>query len=67
MKVKDLFVRIKDLKKGELFKLDKHSSVVFVRGDYDRSSKSYECYKFDDVNSFRSFKGDRFIFIDFEF
>lgn len=58
---------LKNLKKGEYFKFREESDIVYVKGDYDRSTKKFDCYKFDDVNSFRQFAADKFVFIDFEF
>lgn len=42
-------------------------SVVWVRGEYDRSTKRYSCYKFSDVCHENLFKGDKQIFTDFIF
>lgn len=61
-----LIMKISELKKGDFFKLSENG-CVYVRGDYDRSSKKYECYKFDDVNSFRYLKGSKDIISDFIF
>lgn len=62
---------IKELKKGDYFTLKEieypKDSQVYVRGEYDRSARAYECYKFSDVNSFRSFKGSKTVFTDFTF
>lgn len=66
---------IKDLKKGEYFYIrqyddsttDVKSSVVWVKGEYERSSKTYSCYKFDDVNHERFFKASKVVFTDINF
>lgn len=62
---------IKDIKKGEYFTLkdiaEPKESQVYVRGEYDKSSKSYSCYKFSDVNSERFFKGSKVVFTGFTF
>ncbi len=62
---------IKELKKGEFFTLkpiaEPKESQVYVRGEYDRSEKKYECYKFNDMNAFRYYKGDKEIYTDFIF
>lgn len=64
-------MKIKELKKGEFFtvkQIDNPSdSQVYVRGEYDRSERKYECYKFSDINAFRYFKGDKEIYTDFTF
>lgn len=59
-------MKISELKKGEFFKLSENG-CVYVRDSYDRSSKKYECYKFDDVNSFRYLKGNKDVITDFVF
>ena len=60
-------VALKDLKVGDFFKFKSSSSVVYVRGCYDRSSKKYEYYPFDDVNDVKFRIGSSLVFIDFEF
>lgn len=65
-------MKLKDLKKGEFFMKGKAGSPktwrqVWVRGEYDRSSKLYECHRFDDVCDTQFIRGDRTVFVDFEF
>lgn len=63
--------QIKDLKKGEYFTLKDvecpEENIVWVRGDYERSSKKYSCYKFSDISRERFFKGDKEVYTDFTF
>lgn len=40
---------------------------VFVRGDYDRSSKRYDCERFSDMCDAVSLKGDTLVYTDFIF
>ena len=62
---------VKQLKRGDFFTLKPietpKESQVYVRGDYDRSSKKYICYKFSDVCSTREIKGDKEVYTDFTF
>jgi len=62
---------IKDLKKGDFFtkrSIDEpREDQVWVRGDYDRSSRRYECCRFDDVNTTCFLIGGRQVFTDFTF
>lgn len=64
-------VKLSSLKKGVYFTLkpieEPKESQVFVRDDYDRSERKYTAYKFSDVCAFRSFKGDKLVYIDFYF
>lgn len=68
---------LKQVKKGEFFTLTNNvkynedgevlSKYVYVRDDYDRESKKYEVYRFNDVNDYRFMKGTRIVYIDFVF
>lgn len=64
-------IKLKDLKKGDYFTLkpieEPSSSLVYVRGDYDRSTRKYEVYKFDDICNCRMKKGDLTVYVDFIF
>lgn len=64
-------IKLKDLKRGDYFtyKLIEAPSCsrVYVRGDYDRSSRKYLVYKFDDINDYRLKKGDLIVYVDFIF
>lgn len=62
---------LKDLKRGEYFTRkpieNPTEKQVFVRGDYDRTEKRYECHRWDDVNKTVYIKGDKEIYVDFVF
>lgn len=62
---------IKQLKRDQFFTLnpveEPKESQVWVRGDYDRSTKKYECSKFEDISHFREFNGDKVVYTDFIF
>lgn len=59
---------LKELKKGDFFKLkDSDTTTVYVRGEYDRSTKTYSCFKFEDVNDERFLKGSKNVFVGFTF
>ena len=62
---------IKELKKGEFFTLKEidnpKESQVFIRGEYDNSSKKYSCCKFSDTNTERFLDGKKEIFVNFTF
>lgn len=64
-------MKIKELKKGDFFTLKNveypKESEVYIRGEYDRTEKKYECYKFSDVNSTRMIKGDKEVYTDMIF
>lgn len=64
-------MKIKELKKGDFFtkkELDApKDSQVWIRGDYDRSSKRYERQRFDDACSFCYLPGTKEVFTGFTF
>lgn len=57
---------IKDLKVGDFFKLTENGRV-YVRDSYNRSTKKYEYYDFDDINRWHECKGTKQVITDFEF
>lgn len=64
-------VKLSTLKKGDYFTL-KPIEVpaiyqVYIRDEYDRSLRKYDCYKYSDVCQCRSFKGDKIVYVDFYF
>lgn len=60
-------IKLKDVKKGEYFKRKADAKKVFIRGDYVREDKKFECQNFDDINHFVYLKGDTLVFVGFEF
>lgn len=62
---------VKQLKKGDFFTRkpieNPTEKQVFIRGEYDRSARRYECTRFDDISSQIYLKGDKEIFTDFTF
>ena len=64
-------VSIKEVKRGEFFTLKPSpfpkESQVYVRGEYDRSARRYDCGKFSDISMSRLFSGRTMVYIDFIF
>ena len=62
---------IKQLKKGDFFTLqpceEAKESNVWVRGIYDRSTKTFDCFKFEDISLTQSFKSNKVVYTDFIF
>lgn len=62
---------VKQLKRGTWFTLKPipypEESQVYIRGDYDRECKKYACQKWDDINEYKLFRGDREVYTDFIF
>lgn len=64
-------MKVKELSKGDMFTLHKYEHPkgehVYIRGEYIRELKKYECYNWLDVNSKTYLKGDRKIYVEFIF
>lgn len=57
--------RVKDLRAGQMFKMvDNENAPTWIKGYYDRTTKKYECYKYDDTNHEQFLKGTREVFTD---
>lgn len=60
--------KLKDIKSGEYFKLkDTESAPVWVRGEYCRTERKFNTFKWTDFNHSRSLKGDTLVFVGFTF
>lgn len=64
-------MKIRDLKQGAYFTLkqieEPKENQVWVRGEYDHSTRTYSATNFSDMNRERYFKGDKEVFTDFTF
>ncbi len=64
-------MKIKDLKKGDFFTRtpnpDPKDSQVWIRGDYDREAKRYECTRFDNICVSVLLPGDKDVYTEFVF
>lgn len=62
-------MELKDLKKGEWFTLkpiaEPKDSQVYIKGDYDRAERKYDCRRCDDVSYSRMLKGSTKVYTDF--
>ena len=62
---------VRELKKGDFFTKKPYENPtdmqVWIRGDYDRSSKRYSCYCWGDVNKEQFLKGDKEVYTEFTF
>ena len=66
-------MKLKELKRGEYFtrksmhEQEAKSSQVYIKEDYDRSTKKYWCQKWDDISRGMELKGDTEVYTDFTF
>lgn len=64
-------MKLKELKKGDLFTLKPHGekhvtdSQVYIKGEYDRTEKKYDCGRADDISYSRYFDGNKTVYTDF--
>ena len=62
---------VRDLRIGDYFTLkpidEPKESQVFARGDYNRSAKKYEAFRFSDVCDTRLLKPTTEVYTDFTF
>lgn len=59
--------KLKELKRGEFFKLKETSNRVYIKGEYDRSEKRYCCTAWDDANAWRMLDGNKLVYAGFVF
>lgn len=55
------------LKKGDFFKLNEKTKIVWVYDGYNRVTKKYSAYKFNDICSFREWNRKKAVLVNFEF
>ncbi len=60
-------VTIKTAKPGEYIKRKADAKTVYIKGAYDRETKSFECTNVDDINKQIYIKADKTIFIGFTY
>ena len=61
---------IRNLKPGDYFRLVTKrglQSPVYIKGDYDRASKRFSIYKFENINAERFVKGSALVSTDIDF
>lgn len=66
-------MKLKDLKHGDYFtrkplgSKEAKPSQVYIKQNYDHSSKKYWCQKWDDISKGMALKGDTEVYQDFIF
>lgn len=56
---------LRKVRQEEYFRFsNSESAPLWIRGEYDRSDKKFECYKYDNVNHWTEFKGTRLVYVD---
>ena len=64
-------VKLKELKKGDWFTLkntpEPKENQVWIKDEYDRSSKKYLCTRWSDISDSREISGDKEVYTEFTF
>lgn len=60
-------VAIQHVTKGDYVKRKTDSKAVYIKGEYDRSSKAYEMHDTDDINRTIYIKADKVVVIGFTY
>ena len=66
-------MKLKELKRGEYFtrksmnEQEAKPSQVYIKEDYDHSTKKYWCQRWDDISRGIELKGDTEVYTDFIF
>lgn len=63
-------IPLKSVRYGDFFRRminGKPSKTVYIRGQYDRYTKRFEAFRFDDANTSINLRGSVPVFIQFEF
>ena len=60
-------ISIKSVKPGEYIKRKADAQTVYIKGAYDRASRSFSCVDADDINREIFIKADKPVFIGFTY
>lgn len=64
-------MKLRELKPGSYFTIKEipwpKDNQVWVKGQYDRGTKSFSCNPFDDYNNEKLIKADKEVYTDFTF
>ena len=60
-------VTIKSVKPGDYIKRKADAKAVYIKGAYNRATKSFECTDTEDINRVIYIKADKLVFIGFTY
>lgn len=60
-------VTIKSVKSGDYIKRKEDAKVVYIKGDYIRALKGFECTDAEDINKTIVIKSDKLVFVGFTY
>jgi hypothetical protein len=61
------FMEMRSLKAGEYFKRTATAKRVYIKGDYCKARKVFDCQAADDINQYTAAKADRLVFVGFTY
>ena len=59
--------KLKDIPSGEYFKRKPDAKQIYKKGNYDKSSRDYECMKVQDISSGMYLKGSTLVYVGFTY
>jgi hypothetical protein len=60
-------IELRKIKQGEVFKRKPDAKGLFVKGDYDRGTKSFSCSDYNDMNRELFIKSTKLVWLGFEY
>ena len=60
-------ITLKSVKPGDYVKRKADSKAVYIKGDYDRTTKSFELQDTEDMNRFVYIKADKPVYVGFTY
>ena len=60
-------ITLKSVKPGDYVKRKADSEAVYIKGAYDRTTKSFELQDVEDMNRFIYVKADKLVYVGFTY
>ena len=60
-------ITLKNVKPGDFVKRKADSKAVYIKGAYDKTTKSFELQDVEDISRFVYVKSDKIVFIGFTY
>ena len=60
-------ITLKSVKPGDFVKRKADSKAVYIKGAYDRTTKSFELIDTDDINKVVYIKADKLVYVGFTY
>jgi hypothetical protein len=60
-------IKIKSVKPGDYIKRKADSKAIYIKGEYDRTTKSYECVDVEDICRTIYIKADKVVYAGFTY